>query len=111
MFPEETPRNRPDDSNLPSVHQELYESATEDESEEESEAVLTRTLDNGTASIVSWHQSSIPSRTVPSPCAADADDDNPNGFVGSLPDALKDFRDMFGEGDGSYPDDFPMSLR
>ncbi|PBL02753.1 hypothetical protein ARMGADRAFT_1159248 [Armillaria gallica] len=30
---------------------------------------------------------------------------------GSLPDAVKDFRDMFGVGDGSYPEDFPMSLR
>ncbi|KAK0190752.1 hypothetical protein F5146DRAFT_1045599 [Armillaria mellea] len=30
---------------------------------------------------------------------------------GSLPDAVKDFRDMFGIGDGSYPEDFPMSLR
>ncbi|KAK0491217.1 hypothetical protein IW261DRAFT_75219 [Armillaria novae-zelandiae] len=29
----------------------------------------------------------------------------------SLPDAVKDFRDMFGVGDGSYPEDFPMSLR
>lgn len=28
-----------------------------------------------------------------------------------LPDAVKDFRDMFGVGDGSYPEDFPMSLR
>ncbi|KAK0206775.1 hypothetical protein DFS33DRAFT_1486336 [Desarmillaria ectypa] len=30
---------------------------------------------------------------------------------GSLPDVVKDFRDMFGVGDGSYPEDFPMSLR
>lgn len=30
---------------------------------------------------------------------------------GSLPDAVKDFRDMFGVGDGSYLEDFPMSLR
>ncbi|KAK0230584.1 hypothetical protein IW262DRAFT_1453508 [Armillaria fumosa] len=29
----------------------------------------------------------------------------------NLPDAVKDFRDMFGVGDGSYPEDFPMSLR
>lgn len=31
--------------------------------------------------------------------------------LASLPDALKDFRDMFDSQDGSYPDDFPMSLR
>lgn len=114
VFPEEISQDRPGDSNLPSVQQELYESATEDESEEESEAVFTRTIDNGTAPTVPRHQSPILSRKVPSPCAADTDDENLNdthAFAGSLPDALKDFRDMFGEGDGSYPDDFPMSLR
>ncbi|KAG6826797.1 hypothetical protein H0H92_014380 [Tricholoma furcatifolium] len=32
-------------------------------------------------------------------------------YPSSLPDAIKEFREMFGDGDGSYPDDFPMSLR
>ncbi|KAJ7499215.1 hypothetical protein FB451DRAFT_1548888 [Mycena latifolia] len=31
--------------------------------------------------------------------------------VGSLPSAVKDFYDMFGSGDASYPDDFPESLK
>ncbi|KAG7449402.1 uncharacterized protein BT62DRAFT_992411 [Guyanagaster necrorhizus] len=35
----------------------------------------------------------------------------PTQSEGSLPNIVKDFRDMFGVGDGSYPDDFPMSLR
>ena len=29
----------------------------------------------------------------------------------SLPSVLTDFLNMFGDGDGSYPDDFPFSLR
>lgn len=32
-------------------------------------------------------------------------------YPSSLPDEIKEFREMFGVGDGSYPDDFPMSLR
>ncbi|KAG6903325.1 hypothetical protein C0995_013078 [Termitomyces sp. Mi166 len=32
-------------------------------------------------------------------------------YPSSLPDAIKEFREMFEVGDGSYPDDFPMSLR
>ncbi|KAJ7688441.1 hypothetical protein B0H17DRAFT_1068749 [Mycena rosella] len=31
--------------------------------------------------------------------------------LGSLPAAVKDFYDMFGSGDSSYPDDFPESLK
>jgi hypothetical protein len=34
-----------------------------------------------------------------------------NGSFGSLPEVVKEFRDMFGGGEGSYPDNFPMSLR
>lgn len=32
-------------------------------------------------------------------------------YPGSLPSVVKDFRYMFKEGEGSYPEDFPMSLR
>ncbi|KAJ6627538.1 hypothetical protein B0H10DRAFT_2429412, partial [Mycena sp. CBHHK59/15] len=31
--------------------------------------------------------------------------------LGSLPDVVQEFYDMFGTGDGSYPDDFPQSLK
>ncbi|KAJ6599361.1 hypothetical protein DFH09DRAFT_1130845 [Mycena vulgaris] len=31
--------------------------------------------------------------------------------LGSLPSAVKDFYDMFGSGDSSYPEDFPQSLK
>ncbi|KAK0461906.1 uncharacterized protein EV420DRAFT_1640208 [Desarmillaria tabescens] len=44
---------------------------------------------------------------------ASREEDDETGVCpeGSLPDAVKDFRDMFGVGEGSYPEDFPMSLR
>ncbi|GLB33514.1 hypothetical protein LshimejAT787_0103980 [Lyophyllum shimeji] len=68
-------------------------SATEDESENEDAAV------------------------PPDRPAGDAEDQGVSqsqevmDYPSTLPDAVKEFRAMFGEGEGSYPDDFPMSLR
>jgi len=49
---------------------------------------------------LSFSQSSFP-----------AADSYVEGSYSSLPPAVKDFREMFGNGDESYPVDFPESLR
>ncbi|KAF5321896.1 hypothetical protein D9619_001025 [Psilocybe cf. subviscida] len=43
--------------------------------------------------------------------AADCSQNGDDSPSSSLPSVLQEFRDMFGDGDESYPPDFPMSLR
>ena len=52
------------------------------------------------------HSSSSISKYISSQRSQSLDD-----IGGSLPRPLKDFQDMFGSMEGSYPPDFPMSLR
>jgi len=56
--------------------------------------------DVGSTHDLSFSQSSFP-----------AADSYVEGSYSSLPPAVKDFREMFGNGDESYPADFPESLR
>lgn len=78
-------------------------SATEDESENGNDASFpdgtVRRLSSGIEQLgVLTHFTSIDAQEI-------AD------YASSLPAAVKEFQDMFGEGVGSYPEDFPMSLR
>jgi hypothetical protein len=113
VYPEEVSQNGPCAIELPSVHQDLDESATEDESGDEFEDAFRNALKNVITPKpqTRYRMAHI---SVPSSHAVDTDEEDLNDahkLVESLPNAVKDFRDMFGDGDGSYPDDFPMSLR
>jgi len=78
--------------------QSLDDSETEDESDDEvPDSILAKGDGEAPSVDDSSRQSQIPHWSV--------------GDENSLPNVLTDFLDMFGEGDGSYPDDFPYSLR
>ncbi|KAF5387938.1 hypothetical protein D9615_000128 [Tricholomella constricta] len=72
--------------------------ATEDESDNEDDAAIP---DVHCSSSVPQHLSA----------ANDTQSQELVEYPSSLPDVVKEFHDMFGDGVGSYPDDFPMSLR
>ncbi|KAF9534954.1 hypothetical protein CPB83DRAFT_843224 [Crepidotus variabilis] len=90
-----------DTANFPPSQGSVTESETEDEDQEDSrrlhKASSIRKPKFSQLSTTQSSQSSIASY-------ADAS-------FSSLPDAVREFRSMFGEGDGSYPADFPESLR
>ncbi|KAG6894698.1 hypothetical protein C0992_005082 [Termitomyces sp. T32_za158] len=90
---EETPEEYYD---LPLKDQELS-SATEEESGDEDDNMFP--FVQSSSALKTSHES-VPSSSQES-----------MSYPSSLPDAIKEFREMFGVGDGSYPDDFPMSLR
>lgn len=133
MFLEDNQSQQPGDIDFPIVNRHLEDSATESDSEAEplvgdvyasGGRKATRSLTNVVRGASVPLLSSSPSCA---PLNGDLDewqDTDPTeseeellltrtdpDFSGSLPDAVKDFRDMFDGGEGSYPADFPMSLR
>ena len=82
--------------------QNLDDSETEDESDDEApDNIFAKGKGDGVARI----QESVDDLSRQSRIPQSGDDEN------SLPSVLTDFMNMFGDGDGSYPDDFPFSLR
>ncbi|RDB23181.1 hypothetical protein Hypma_009653 [Hypsizygus marmoreus] len=81
------------------------ESTTEDESDDESSIVPARSAGRTTYSKATRIETTI------GVLSAQSLSGESGNLLESLPEAVEDFRNMFGEGDGSYPDDFPMSLR
>ncbi|KAG5644580.1 hypothetical protein DXG03_008154 [Asterophora parasitica] len=80
-------------------------SATEDESDDDDDGLAIPATKAPQRPPISQHHHVAPEHSQTQSHSQEGE-----GYPSSLPDVVKDFQDMFGGGDGSYPDSFPIGI-